>query len=84
MATLREQISDLTITLNQLAEERKNLIKHMQIQEDHYEATFKKYEDKVEALLKGKDEHIDKLLKEKCLLEAKILGEDAPVLQYKF
>lgn len=34
--------------------------------------------------MKEKDEQIEKLLKEKCVLEAKILGEDAPVLQYKF
>lgn len=84
MSTLRKEISDLTITLHQLAEERENLLKHFQIQEVNYGATFKIYENKVEALLKEKDEQIEKLLKEKCVLEAKILGEDAPVLQYKF
>lgn len=34
--------------------------------------------------MKVKDEQIAKLLKEKFVLEAKILGEDAPLLQYKF
>lgn len=84
MSTIKEQIADLTITLNQISEERKNLIKHLLIQEENYDVHFKNYENKVDTLLKEKDEEIDKLLREKCLLEARILGEDAPVLQYKF
>ena len=34
--------------------------------------------------MQQKDEKIDTLLKKNGLLEAKILGEEGPVLQYKF
>lgn len=84
MASLREEISDIKITLSQIEEERQNLLKHLQIQEENYSVTLKKYEDKIDQLLKQKEEEIDKLLREKCRLEATVLGEDAPVLQYKF
>lgn len=86
MSSLKEEISNLKETLNQLEEERRNLIKHFQIQEDNYSATFKLYVEKVNLLIKEQEDQIDKLLREKCLLEAKILGEseEAAVLQYRW
>ena len=70
MSSLREEISNLTITLSQLEEERRNLLKHFQIQEEN----FKNYENKVDLLLKQKEEQIEQLFKEKCLLEAKLVS----------
>lgn len=88
MSSLQEEILSLKKSLNQLEEERRNLIKHFQIQEDNYFATFKLYEEKVDLLLKQKDDKIEELLKQNCLLEAKIVGEieegTVTVLQYKF
>ena len=57
-----------------------NLLKHLQIQDENYSVVLKNYENK---FLKQKDEEIDKLPREKCRLEATILGEEDPVLQYK-
>ena len=84
MASLREEISDIKITLSQIEEKCKNLLKHLQIQEENYSVTLKNYENKLDQLLKQKNEEIDKLLREKCRLEATTLGEEDPVLQYKF
>lgn len=86
MSNLREEIFNLKESLDQLQQERQNLLQHFQIQEINYAATFKLYEEKVDLLLKQKEEKIEELLKQKCLLEAKILGEseEAAVLQYKF
>lgn len=86
MSSLKEEISNLKETLNQLEEERRNLIKHFQIQEDNYSATFKLYVEKVNLLIKEQEDQIDKLLRQKCDLEAKILGEseEAAVLQYRW
>ena len=61
MSSLREEISNLTITLSQLEEERRNLLKHFQIQEENYAVTFKNYENKVDLLLKQKEEQVEKL-----------------------
>ena len=52
MNTLKEEISQLKETLKQLEEERRNLIKHFQIQEDNYAATFKLFVEKVDLLIK--------------------------------
>ena len=71
MSSLHEEISSLTITLSQLEEERKNLLKHFQIQEENYAATFKNYENKVDLLLKQEEEQVEKLFKEMCFLEEK-------------
>ena len=54
MSSLREEISNLTMTSSQLEEERRNLLKHFQIQEENYAATFKNYENKADLLLKQK------------------------------
>ena len=75
MSNLRDEIFNLKQTLDQLQQERQNLLQHFQIQENNYAATFKLYEEKVDLLLKQKEEKIEELLKQKCLLEAKILGE---------
>ena len=86
MSTIKEEISQLKETLKQLEEERRNLIKHFQIQEDNYAATFKLFVEKVDLLIKEQEDKIDKLLRVKCDLEAKILGlhEEAAVLQYRW
>ena len=68
-SALQREISDFTVRLHQLAEEQENLLKHFQIQDANYNATFTMYENKVEALLKVKDEPIEKLSKEKYVLE---------------
>ena len=52
MASLREKISDIKITLSQIEEEYKNLLKHLQIQEENYSVTLKNYENKLDQLLK--------------------------------
>ena len=65
MSSLREEISNLTITLSQLEEERRKLLKQFQIQEDNYAATFKNYENKVDLLLKQKEKQAEKILKRK-------------------
>ena len=62
MSNLREEIKDLTKTLNQLSEERSNLLIALQMQEENYHHTFRKYEDCVETLLRQKDEKIETLL----------------------
>lgn len=84
--SLKEEISNLKESLNQLEVERRNLLQHFQIQEDNYASTFKAYSEKVELLLKQQENKIDELLKERCRLEATILGDinDSPVLQYRF
>ena len=74
MSSLCEEISNLTITLSQLEEERRNLLKHFQIQEENYAFTFKNYENKVDLLLKQKEEQVEKICKEKCLLEGKLVS----------
>ena len=86
MCNLRDEIFNFKQILDQLQQERQNLLQHFQIQENNYAATFKLYEEKVDLLIKQKDKKIEELLKQKCLLEANILGEseEAAVLQYKF
>lgn len=64
MASLREEISDLTVTLDQLAKERENLLQALQIQEDNFYLTYKEYQEKVEELFKQKDEKIEELKKQ--------------------
>ena len=84
MANLREEISDIKITLGQICEEKSNLLKVLRAQEGKFNYYFRIYQDKVEALLKEKDEKFDFLLRDNCQLNAHIRGDDAPVLQYRY
>ena len=81
------QIQDKLSALKKLleaVEQEKDLICQLKIQEENYFSTVQSYMKTMEKFVQPKDEKIDTLLKEKCLLEAKILGEEGPVLQYKF
>ena len=83
MSNLREEIKDLTKTLNQLSEERSNLLIALQTQEENYHHTFRKYEDCVETLLRQKDEKIETLFKGNVSLHAAAFGDNSQVLQYR-
>ena len=81
------QIQDKLSALKKLleaVEQEKDLICQLKIQEENYFSTVQSYMKTMEKFVQQKDEKIDTLLKEKCLSEAKILGEEGPVLQYKF
>ena len=86
MSTLKDEILSLKESLKQLELERRNLIQHLQIQEDNYLATFRQFVEKIEQLIKQQEEQIDTLLRQKCDLEARILGidEEGAVLQYRW
>ena len=86
MSTLKDKILSLKESLKQLELERRNLIQHLQIQEDNYLATFRQFVEKIEQLIKQQEEQIDTHLRQKCDLEARILGidEEGAVLQYRW
>lgn len=81
---LKDEIWNLKESLKQLELERRNLVQHLNIQEDNYAATFKTYVEKAELLIKKQEDKIDELLREQTRLEAVILRCDSPVLQYRF
>ena len=84
MATLREEIADITTTLFQIQMERDNLLKALRAQEENFNHYFKLYQDKYEALLKEKNETNNILMQDNARLFAHLRGENAPVPQYKY
>ena len=84
MASIREEIADIAITLSQISEERNNLLKALRVEEDNFNHYFRLYQDKFEALLKEKNETNEKLLRDNARISAHFLGDDAPVLEHKY
>lgn len=82
---VQEQLSTVKKLVESL-EQGKGLVDQLKVQENNYLSTFSTYAEKVNLVFKQNSEKVDALMKEKCLLEAKILGEseEASVLQYKW
>ena len=54
MASLREEIADVTTTLFQIQMERDNLLKALRAQGENFNHFYRIYQDKNEALMKEK------------------------------
>ena len=82
-SSLRQEMSELKVSLELLQFERRNLLEHFKIQEDNYAVTFKSYAEKVGLLLTEQEYQIEELSREKSRLEARLLREDSSAQQDK-